>query len=140
MRLSTRLSIACLLIGTAAGCLDSGPVCLNPQPDLPGCGRESDLAAAPMGTQGTSAPGASLGTGGASGVNVDPNAGVGSPSPTGVPGATPPPNATGGSAASGGSASAETPPGAAGAQSSTGGTGGVSNTAIMSGGAAGAEP
>jgi len=73
MRRLVHLGISSLLASLTPACIDSGPTCLNPQPDLPSCSRAS-VASAPTGTV-PGAPGE--GTGGSAA--FDPNQGSGLP-------------------------------------------------------------
>ncbi len=118
MRRLVHLGISSLLASIWA-CVDSGPSCLNPQPDLPSCSRGS-VASAPTGT-----PGASVeGTGGSAA--FDPNQGSGSP-----PAST-------GSLATGGSQSVPVPGGLDSAGAHQGGAaGGPASDELMSAGSAG---
>ncbi len=90
MRRPVHLGMSLLLACLLWACVDSGPACLNPQPDLPSCSQGS-VAAAPGG----SVPAPAEGTGGSAAIDLTQGSGT-------------PPAATG-SFATGGSPSAPVP-------------------------------
>ncbi len=119
MRRLVHLGMSLLLTSLIWACVDSGPACLNPQPDLPSCSRAS-VAAAPTGT----VPGTSgESTGGSAAIDL--GQGAGSPAPSG-------------SFGTGGSQSPTFPSGLGSAGAHQGGAaGGPATNEIMSGGSAG---